>query len=217
MKENKAEKVAKRVLPIYRATLDAWAEGVSDAGEVSCRKGCHHCCHNLVSASLAEGALVASHLFKEGFISRYKDRLNDTARKAESVDGPNAEHDYLSSKTPCAFLDDGECSIYGLRPSACRSYLVVTDPEMCSPERAGTTVGRVDASTAVRVFVDCLIRETHPTIPMVVGSFPAVVLAGLELVQRSPGSFKRWMARSELFESVESASANRTVTDQGNG
>lgn len=202
---SKADKIVRRVLPVYRATLDRWADKVLKEEEVSCRRGCHHCCYNLTKATLAEGALVASQLLEQGTFENYRAALDKTAGLADSVgEEDDASFRYLATKTPCAFLKDGECSIYEFRPGACRSYYVTSDPAQCSPDKPGAEVLYVDARGPMSAFISGVIHQTHPHIPMFIGPFPSVVLAGFELIQRSPGSFKRWSQKSKLFtENVE--------------
>lgn len=202
---DKVVRAAKRVLPIYRKTVDGWAQGVVEGSQdgsrkVSCEKGCDGCCYNLVKATLAEGAALAAHLIEKGTFERFRPKLERSAKTADSVeDDEDVSFKYLSTKTPCAFLEDGECSVYDLRPAACRTYFVVSDPALCSPDRPGAAVGYVDQSAVVGIFIAELVKGTHPAIPSYIGSLPAVVLAGKELIERSPGSFKRWASKSPLF------------------
>ena len=200
---NKALKAAKRVLPVYKRTIDAWADGMlahDDNERVSCKKGCHSCCYNLVKASLAEGVAVAAHLLERGTFEKHRPQLEKTAALTDSfVDNDDASFRYLATKTPCAFLEDGECSIYELRPSACRTYFVASDPQNCSPDLPGAEVGYVDAKVPMGFFISEMVKATHPAIPMLIGPFPSVVLAGKELLERSPGAFKRWAQKSPLF------------------
>jgi Fe-S-cluster containining protein len=202
---NKALKAAKKVLPVYRQTVDGWAQGIREADEqqkISCKRGCHHCCYNLVKATLAEGAAIAVHLVERGEFEKYRPQLEKTAKLADSfvdAEGEDGSFRYLATKTPCAFLKDGECSIYDLRPMSCRTYYVATSPDNCSPDRPGAEVGVVDARAAAGIFINNLIQATHPAIPAFIGPFPSVVLAGKEIIERSPGAFKRWAQKSELF------------------
>jgi Fe-S-cluster containining protein len=211
---NKALKAAKRVLPVYRQTIDAWAEGMltNDTNErVSCKKGCHSCCYNLVKATMAEGTAIAAHLLEKRTFEQHRPQLEKTAALTDSfADNDDATFRYLASKTPCAFLKDGECSIYELRPAACRTYFVASDPRNCSPDLPGAEVGYVDARAPTGFFISEIVKATHPTIPMLIGPFPSVVLAGKELLERSPGAFKRWSQKSPLF----TANADPVTSDE---
>jgi hypothetical protein len=40
---------------------------------------------------------------------------------------------YWRWSSPCAFLKDGECQIYELRPISCRKYLNFAHPDACVP------------------------------------------------------------------------------------
>lgn len=214
---NKALKAAKRVLPVYRETIDAWARGIMEGDEssrISCKRGCHDCCYNMVNATLAEGALIASHLLESGTFEKHRPQLEKTAALTDSfLDGDDGSFRYLATKTPCAFLEGGECSIYDLRPAACRTYYVATDPANCSPERPGAEVGYIDARLPMGMFIERLSQATHPIIPSFIGPFPSVVLAGKELIERSPGSFKRWSQKSTLFTENVSVLRTESVED----
>lgn len=195
---DKAVKTVKRVLPVYKQTVDPWTEKA--ASEATCRKGCDSCCYNLAKATLAEGALVAATLIERGTFDKYVPGLERAAKVAlEAEKEPDESLHYLKSKIPCAFLENGECSIYDVRPSVCRTYFVVSDPKMCSPDRPGAEVGVIDARGVMANFITRLIRDTGSSIPGFIGDFASVVLAGAEYVTRSSGSFKRWTAKSELF------------------
>lgn len=200
---NKALKAAKRVLPVFKKTIDAWVEGMltnDQNARVSCKKGCNHCCYQMVKATMAEGAAVAAHLLEKGTFEQFRPRLEETSRLADKVgEKEGGTMEYFKTKTPCAFLKDGECAVYEVRPAICRSYYVATDPKNCSPDRPGAEVGIVDDRFVMSHFVDQILKTTHPAIPANIGPFASVVLAGKELIERSPGSFKRLASRSTLF------------------
>lgn len=202
---NKALKAARKLLPVYRDTIDAWATGIREGGElkVSCKKGCTGCCFQLVKATLAEGALVAARLVENGTFEKFRPQLEATAALADRLEkNPDPTLDYLATKTPCAFLQNDECAIYDVRPGGCRSYFVTSDPANCSPDRPGAEVEQVDPAGVMAVFVTELLKSTHPAVPGMIGPFPSVVLVGKEIIERSTGSFKRWASKSPLFTAV---------------
>lgn len=110
--------------------------------KIRCRgKGCDACCYQLVMAHAWEGALIARHL-----IETQQDALLDRVieqgfqivgryfQGGQVTPGSNslACYEWYIERNPCLFLQNGECLIYGLRPVACSSYLVGSDPELCS-------------------------------------------------------------------------------------
>jgi hypothetical protein len=75
----------------------AFALGTAPA---ACRKGCGWCCHQPVGAAAIEVLAIA-------------ERLRGTAAAWTLA--------AWQPGSPCAFLDNGACGIYGIRPLKCRS------------------------------------------------------------------------------------------------
>lgn len=120
---------------------------------VTCRKGCHACCRQLVVLT----ALEARHIFikHRARVMRLADRIEEQAQLIDSFEKPEAvlsfsagnqtyeEHQaranlaavmaeqWWNEKQECVFLEGGICTIYEDRPLACRRYFVVSDPELC--------------------------------------------------------------------------------------
>ncbi len=88
-------------------------------GSVACRAGCAHCCHQVVAVSPPEALAIFDHLRRsrgaaELEILKARVRaLHERARGLSSAERFSPEH-------PCAFLEAGNCSIYEVRPLACR-------------------------------------------------------------------------------------------------
>jgi Fe-S-cluster containining protein len=119
---------------------------------ISCRMGCAACCRMLVPLSAPEAFALREYvgqlpkdrrtlilnrlsdrkdsLKREGLW----DRLNDVAEASRSV--PDEELDpinrsYYALRIPCPYLENEMCSIYEVRPSACRELLVTSPAELC--------------------------------------------------------------------------------------
>jgi len=108
------------------------------AAQVSCRKGCGHCCHMWVGATREEGALLAAQV-RSGAVVIDRQRL---ARQAQAAD-PAAYFALSREEARCVFLDDeGACAVHRDRPSICRLVLVASDPELC---RTADTATRIQA------------------------------------------------------------------------
>ncbi len=73
-----------------------------------CARGCGHCCHVHVPITDFEAQYIGNHI-----------GTNPVTLKQ------NIYHDRMefSGKTPCPFLNNGECSIYESRPLTCRMHL----------------------------------------------------------------------------------------------
>lgn len=98
--------------------LQAMNSGVKCA----CENGCHTCCNQEVFALNIEMKIIINHI-----INNFpKQRQIEVLQKAEeklnhTKDKTNAEWERV--KAPCPLLANGSCSVYSIRPMACRIYL----------------------------------------------------------------------------------------------
>jgi Fe-S-cluster containining protein len=143
-----------QILPLLRGLDDAFiddaASELAAAGQpISCKQGCNHCCYQAVPISLVEAEALAEWIrtLPEDQQQELARRFRETILKlsaaglTENLDhmvpnGPGEAavklaFDYLYLRIPCPFLEDGACSIYAIRPFACREYLVTSAPEHC--------------------------------------------------------------------------------------
>jgi Fe-S-cluster containining protein len=128
---------------------------VSEMGEVaanqlgvtvSCTKGCGACCRTIIPLSPPEAILIYELVesmpeprksnIKKRFLSTV-DQLKKQGllKKLEDPSDPllcKSDEEYFRQKIPCPFLENESCSIYEIRPSRCREYLVFTPPENCA-------------------------------------------------------------------------------------
>jgi Fe-S-cluster containining protein len=133
-------------------------------GRIPCRPGCSACCYYLVPLSvpeafkLVEEALAAPESRKKLMqrlwlltarrILREKPPQVVTGSKPEIPPKNEAELNtvsewYRNLKLACPFLHRGMCSIYEMRPLACREYFVNGSEKACR--------GRCEAATAVEI------------------------------------------------------------------
>jgi Fe-S-cluster containining protein len=95
--------------------------------QVRCGKGCAHCCCLWVGITRDEAELLAERV-------RAGTARPDPARLALQR-GWDSPRDFVGkprAEAACVFLGgDGACTVYGDRPSICRSVLVASDPELC--------------------------------------------------------------------------------------
>lgn len=87
----------------------------------ACKRGCSACCHITVNITEVEAQIIEEHTGR-----RYK-RLTTPIRHRESA----------FTGMPCPFLVENACSIYPVRPFACRHHMSFNlDAYWCAPERA---------------------------------------------------------------------------------
>lgn len=146
-------------LPRFHACYDAWASAAIATGnsEVTCRKGCGHCCSHYVS-SVEPFEIVRLH----GRIRRdpaYPSRLVAFHRRASLFRGllegglregrldeeadDRALFRYYLRGQPCPFLSAaGECGVYDSRPMSCRMFFSQSHPSLCKGKLAASPGNR---------------------------------------------------------------------------
>jgi Fe-S-cluster containining protein len=95
---------------------------------VTCRKGCSHCCHMHVGITRPEAALLLAYAEDQGVTIDW-----DRVRRQSKFSDPNewVERQPFED-TACVFLGaDGTCQVYEHRPTACRKHLALSDPALC--------------------------------------------------------------------------------------
>lgn len=89
-------------------------------GRVDCKSGCNYCCHYHVMVTATEIFAMKEHLasLPEQEQMYFTKRITATAKQVSSMT-PN-EHIYTNVE--CAFLKEGKCGVYAVRPIACRGH-----------------------------------------------------------------------------------------------
>ena len=89
--------------------------------EIKCKTGCTACCFIDVELSADEAAAIIEYC-KENSIEIDKEYLEKQAAVGRKK---------YSELSRCVFLKDDFCSVYPVRPVACRKHWVKTDPSLC--------------------------------------------------------------------------------------
>jgi len=118
--------------------IAAWRQDYgAGGGSIHCRAGCGNCCTLFVQTTLAEVLPVAALLADE-----QKHALVDfVGRQLELTRGVSGVKEILRLHRqrlgPCPFLDaSASCSIYHVRPGACRALLSTRPAEWCGVDFA---------------------------------------------------------------------------------
>ena len=89
--------------------------------EIQCKAGCTACCFIDVDISEDEAAIILDYCNENG-IEIDKEYLEKQAAVGRKK---------YSELSRCVFLKDDMCSVYPVRPIACRKHWVKTDPSLC--------------------------------------------------------------------------------------
>jgi Fe-S-cluster containining protein len=96
--------------------LEQAAQHLPEAGAaLACRIGCNFCCHLQVRV-LPHEAIALFRYLQSQMPADTADRVR---AKLKEYTAPSAA---AQARRACAFLVDGECSAYEVRPSACAAY-----------------------------------------------------------------------------------------------
>lgn len=120
--------------------------------DIQCKEGCTACCFIDVDLSEDEAAVIVDHC-KENKIEIDKDYLMQQAAVGRKTYSPVSK---------CVFLKDDLCSIYPVRPIACRKHWVKTDPALCdfSNNIVNPVGGYFDVNTEVLASAMLNVSET---------------------------------------------------------
>ncbi len=132
--------------------------------EIQCKAGCTACCFIDVDVSGVEASVIINYCKENGI---------DIDREYLTKQAAVGRRSY-SSLSRCVFLKENLCSIYPVRPIACRKHWVKTDPALCdfSKNTVNQVGGYFDVNTEILASALLNVDETGP--------FEKVLLSELE-------------------------------------
>lgn len=142
---------------------------------ITCRSGCAHCCKMQVVATSAEADLLVRYLAWAGRTLP----LDKLAWQAE-LRGVQEWSAQPEPARTCVFLDTEQqkCTVYPLRPMACRKYLVISPAEQCD------IVQHPEGEVGVIFDLDAELLATAAMTHWETGTLPAMLLQSLERQQK---------------------------------
>jgi Fe-S-cluster containining protein len=188
---------------IAEAALSGSANGLA------CRAGCAHCCYQAVGVSPPEALAIHEHLLATRSTEEL-DALDRRLRDADEKTRGMGLTERLSPELPCPFLEEGACSIYEVRPLACRGKNSL-DAAACertlhdAEARRAFIAGKlavpcyrepIRAFHAVAAGLQLALEELHR-----LHAEPLELTAAMRLLRGDPeGVPRRWLAGEDPFE-----------------
>lgn len=91
------------------------------SSSVACKSGCWYCCHYKVDVRAEEVFQIVEHVRARFTPARQQRLQNDVAENAKTLEGLSREQQ-LTANLQCPLLEDGQCSVYAVRPARCRTF-----------------------------------------------------------------------------------------------
>lgn len=168
---------------------------------ISCTKGCYFCCYEQVLAQGIEALSAAAWIndqprpFKKQVAKKLKKwhqklknaNINSDLKTHQEI--YSSADDYWRANVPCPFLsNDNACSIYKVRPFACRTMLAISSPDKCKSLNNAIIVNckdfeqyiRMQFSSASNILLQLITDDKQRKILHSVSWFPHLVMQSLE-------------------------------------
>ncbi len=118
-----------------------WLEDFrASGGIIHCTRGCANCCNMAVHATFPEAVMVTGSLTQSQLaeLGSYVDKLVAMTGGLQSMSAYLKKHrDQLHG---CPFLAEKECTVYDMRPVACRSLLSTKPGDWCAVDLASLDI-----------------------------------------------------------------------------
>jgi Fe-S-cluster containining protein len=193
------EALCRRLLGLIEAKFEA----VKAAGAaVECVAGCNFCCHQRVGVLPHEAIALFRYLHTSAapeVAAAIEQRILDNARRIDSM----TVREHYAANICCAFLVEGQCSAYEVRPSACAAYHSLSkarcEYSFNHPQGIGTPANGRPALLELQVFCDALIEATQAGLKDagLVGK-KGELHQLLRTLLEDPSAVDRWCAGGEL-------------------
>jgi len=194
-----------KIIPIYTRIDSLAGESTS---KIDCRNGCDFCCHYHVYATPLEIFAIAEEV--QSWDPTKSGELGSKLRGYVSEVKGLGREGHIRANIACVFLDRGSCSIYPVRPLACRRHHSA-DREVC--ERTYHNPRSLEAAQQDkhRIVVSAAFETVHAEYHRYRGydrdayEFHSALLEALS----EPIARQRWKAGQRAFRTVTDRTASQ--------
>jgi Fe-S-cluster containining protein len=169
---------------------------------IACREGCAWCCYSQVGVSAPEVLRIAEYLRT----ALSPDDLAATSQRLAALDEKVRGMSNLQRAEvalPCALLVNDRCSVYSVRPIACRKCHS-TDASVCERSFKETT-----NSLSIPMFYSVFERVGHVQDGLLAGLSEAGLKAdlhelttALRIALETPDAAERWLRGDKVFPTI---------------
>jgi Fe-S-cluster containining protein len=192
----KLRRMGRKMTSLYE-TLDPAVAKMTEGVTLSCKAGCAGCCYLLTLVSLPEAVAIAEYFLadvqRRNLIPLLMRSFWEQTQAIPTGEFETIRRSYFEKRIPCTFLDEETklCTIYPVRPSACRYHFVVSEPALCQPESGQQTVGRVSTLQAtVQVLSEANRASSQAKVPLSIAPLPVVMLWAFKLLIEGRAAFE---------------------------
>ena len=179
-----------------------FAELESEGAAIACVAGCAFCCHQRVGLLPHEAIALFHHLrtsLPPATAADIESRIRANAARTEGL----TPREHLALRLPCAFLIDGRCSAYAVRPANCAAYHSLSrarcEYAFANPQDAGTPRNSRPALLELQTFCDMQIDATRTGVAAAgLDDTKGELNALLRTLLDDPGALSRWRAGGKL-------------------
>lgn len=166
---------------------------IAQGARIDCKAGCSHCCNARVEAIPPEIFLIASEIEQRS----PSERADIVARLQTHITASNLEAAPWNHRTSCPFLKDHLCSIYHVRPAACRKAHSV-DVDACASHASV-----IPQNLKIVLDSEALLKGTSEAYRQCgVGASGHELVRAVLLALLDPSAQARWYNGEQVFESA---------------
>jgi Fe-S-cluster containining protein len=106
-------------IQFYEAMQQSLFEALPPAKPIACSAGCDACCRQKIACTIPEAIGIAAWLSEKP--AEEQQRVREASRRLHDESAALDDLGRVRTGLPCPLLVDGQCSIYEIRPIACRA------------------------------------------------------------------------------------------------
>jgi Fe-S-cluster containining protein len=189
---------------VHKWTDEAFNSELSRSGmTIACCAGCYYCCYLKVDVQPGEIFLIADFVrnrFPEVRRIKILNKAKENWKKIE----PLTSEQHLNAALPCPLLEEGKCSVYSVRPNACRqAHSMRAEPCKKFVENPETSEEFAELITNVKAATSIISLGTSIAFEKAgYDSQPYDLNAALIQALENPRAEKRWWDKKQAFPNI---------------